>query len=54
MAIAKVKIPPILLIAFILSIPLAAQKVTIAKKITFKTPNNWVEDNSDKCYFFIS
>ena len=54
MAIAKVKIPPILLIAFILSIPLAAQKVTIAKKITSKTPNNWVEDNSDKCYFFIS
>jgi hypothetical protein len=36
MAIAKVKIPPILLIAFILSIPLAAQKVTIAKKITSK------------------
>ena len=40
MAIAKVKIPPILLIAFILSIPFAAQKVTTAKKITSKIPNN--------------
>ena len=53
MAIAKVKIPPILLIAFILSIPLAAQKVTIAKKITSKIPNNWVEDNPHKCQLWV-
>lgn len=47
-AIAKVKIPPILLMAFILSIPLAAQKVTIARKTTSKIPKSWVEVNGPK------
>ena len=53
MAIPKVKTPPILLIAFILSIPFAAQNVTIAKKITSKTPNNWVEVNGPKCQLWV-
>ena len=49
MVIAKVKKPPTLLTAAILSTPLAAKKVTTTKNITSKIPNNCVDDKLKKC-----
>lgn len=49
MVIAKVKKPPTLLTAAILSTPLAAKKVTTTKNITSKISNNCVDDKLKKC-----